>query len=127
MAARRPTAPSDRGWAEDYDGWAAAGNAGWSFAEVLPVFLSLESDADFVDEWHGATGPVPVHRPATAGLSTLQRAFVEAGLVVGHGQVADHNRAGAVGVGVMPRNERRRCADERGTYPSRPSPGAGQI
>ena len=96
-----------RGWAEDYDGWAAAGNAGWSFAEVLPVFLSLESDADFVDEWHGATGPVPVHRPATAGLSTLQRAFVEAGLAVGHGQVADHNRPGAVGVGAMPRNEQR--------------------
>ena len=28
----------NRGQAEDYDGWAALGNPGWSFAEVLPYF-----------------------------------------------------------------------------------------
>ena len=27
-----------RGQAQDYDGWAQAGNKGWSFAEVLPYF-----------------------------------------------------------------------------------------
>ena len=27
-----------RGYGRDYDGWAAAGLAGWSFADVLPYF-----------------------------------------------------------------------------------------
>ena len=29
--------------AEDFDGWAALGNAGWSYAEVLPYFQRLEA------------------------------------------------------------------------------------
>ena len=31
-----------RGQREDYDAWAAAGNAGWSYADVLPWFRKLE-------------------------------------------------------------------------------------
>src|SRR5204863_8714474 len=53
-----------RGWPDDYDGWAAAGNAGWSFADLLPVFRAVETDEDFTDEWHGTTGPIPITRPA---------------------------------------------------------------
>ena len=46
-AARRPTARSScAGWPADYDAWAAAGNTGWSFAELLPLFCAVESDAD---------------------------------------------------------------------------------
>jgi len=42
----------------DYDGWASAGNTGWSFAEVLPYFCKLETDIDFASaEWHGSSGP----------------------------------------------------------------------
>ncbi len=33
---------SIRGQREDYDAWAAAGNLGWSFADVLPWFRKLE-------------------------------------------------------------------------------------
>ena len=29
-----------RGHARDYDDWAAAGNAGWGWADVLPVFTT---------------------------------------------------------------------------------------
>ena len=36
-----------RGHPADYDAWARAGNHGWSFEEVLPFFVRLESDADF--------------------------------------------------------------------------------
>lgn len=32
-----------RGAAEDYDGWAALGNDGWSWADVLPIFLRIEN------------------------------------------------------------------------------------
>ena len=46
-----------RGWPQDYDQWAAMGNPGWSFADLLPVFRAIESDADFGGDWHGTGGP----------------------------------------------------------------------
>lgn len=49
-----------RGQAEDYDGWAAAGNSGWSFAEVLPWFKKSENQARGADEFHGVGGPQKV-------------------------------------------------------------------
>jgi choline dehydrogenase len=93
-----------RGWPDDFDDWAAAGNPGWSFDDLLPVFAAMENDADINDEWHGQSGPVPVHRAARDDLSPLQRAFVEAACAAGHPQVLDHNRPGAIGVGSLPRN-----------------------
>jgi choline dehydrogenase len=47
-----------RGQREDYDGWAAAGNAGWSYADVLPWFRKLEHNVRGANEWHGAQGPL---------------------------------------------------------------------
>ena len=35
-----------RGNAKDYDHWAALGNAGWSFRDVLPYFIKLEDMKD---------------------------------------------------------------------------------
>ena len=93
-----------RGWPDDFDGWAAAGNPGWSFDELLPFFRDMENDADVGDAWHGRSGPVPVHRAAPDELSPLQRAFVEAACAAGHALVVDHNRPGAIGVGALPRN-----------------------
>ena len=49
---------SIRGQRQDYDGWAAAGNAGWSYADVLPYFRRLEH-APFGDPaFHGIDGPL---------------------------------------------------------------------
>jgi choline dehydrogenase len=95
-----------RGWPQDYDQWAAGGNPGWSFADLLPVFRAIESDADFGGGWHGNSGPVPIRRPAAGDLSPLQRAFAEAAAAAGHPLVGDHNQPGAVGVGPAPRNAR---------------------
>ena len=95
-----------RGWPADYDGWAAAGNPGWSFADLLPFFRVMEADSDFDDEWHGSTGPIPVKRPSPDDLTPLQAAFVATSLAAGHAAVDDHNRPGAVGAGAMPRNVR---------------------
>jgi choline dehydrogenase len=95
-----------RGRPADYDGWAAGGNPGWSFAELLPVFRAVEADQDFSDEWHGTAGPIPVSRPARADLAPLQQAFISAAMAAGHHYVADYNRPSAEGVGPFPRNVR---------------------
>ena len=94
-----------RGAVEDYDRWAALGNPGWSFDEVLPAFRRLEHDLDFPDAgWHGADGPLPVRRYPDEEIDPVQRAFLEAAVAVEDAPVEDHNRPGAVGIGKVPAN-----------------------
>ncbi|MBV9632189.1 MAG: choline dehydrogenase [Xanthobacteraceae bacterium] len=48
-----------RGHRLDYDDWAAAGNTGWSFREVLPYFKKSENNEEFGDSdplYHGKGG-----------------------------------------------------------------------
>jgi len=49
-----------RGQPGDFDDWAAAGNPGWSWRELLPYFRKLEDHAWGASEFHGAGGPVHV-------------------------------------------------------------------
>ncbi|HEV2332294.1 MAG TPA: GMC family oxidoreductase N-terminal domain-containing protein, partial [Gammaproteobacteria bacterium] len=49
-----------RGHPSDYDAWAAMGNAGWSYEDVLPYFTRAEANLTFRDRWHGNAGPLPV-------------------------------------------------------------------
>jgi choline dehydrogenase len=95
-----------RGRPADYDGWAAAGNPGWSFDDLLPTFRAVEADPAGDGEWHGASGPIPVWRPSRADLTPLQLAFADAAVAAGHSWVGDLNHPRAEGVGPMPRNVR---------------------
>jgi choline dehydrogenase-like flavoprotein len=45
-----------RGHRSDYDRWAAEGNAGWSWDEVLPYFRKSEHNERGADAFHGADG-----------------------------------------------------------------------
>ena len=94
---------AQRGAPQDYDGWVALGNPGWSFADVLDDFRRLESDTDFNDEWHGSNGPIPVRRHPRIELNPVQAAFIAGAIASGHQYVPDHNRPGVVGAGVSPR------------------------
>jgi choline dehydrogenase len=47
-----------RGQAEDYDGWAALGNEGWAWKDVLPTFKKLENNERGESAYHGANGPL---------------------------------------------------------------------
>jgi len=50
-----------RGHPRDYDDWARAGNAGWDWQGVLPLFRRSENNADLRDPaLHGTSGPVHV-------------------------------------------------------------------
>jgi choline dehydrogenase-like flavoprotein len=86
-----------RGQPQDYDGWAAAGCAGWAWDDVLPYFKRSEDNARGADAWHGVGGPLHVEdlrerNPATA-------AFVEAAVRAGYAFNADFNGASQEGVG----------------------------
>jgi choline dehydrogenase-like flavoprotein len=94
-----------RGSPGDYDAWAAAGNPGWSFDDLLPYFVRLESDVDFGDQpWHGDSGPIPIRRYGPAELTQVGAAGLEALEALGLDTVADHNAPGAVGAGPTPVN-----------------------
>ncbi len=97
-----------RGAAADFDAWAARGNPGWSFADVLPAFRRLEADAEFGgNPWHGDRGPIPVTRYPDLEPSAIHRAALLAFDALGFPSVDDHNEPDAVGVGRIPMSSRR--------------------
>ena len=96
-----------RGVPEDYDGWAQAGCAGWSFREVLPSFIRLESDADFPDApYHGRSGPVPIERPSREQMGPVDIGLADAAVALGYGWAADHNAPDATGASPAAHNNR---------------------
>ena len=94
-----------RGSAADYDRWAALGNPGWSFDDLLPYFRRIESDP-VGGPLHGTDGPVPVSRVADGDLSPVDRALVASAEELNIPYVADANGSPAQqpSVGPMPRN-----------------------
>ena len=88
-----------RGNALDYDGWAAGGAPGWSYAEVLPYFRKAESFAGGGDDYRGESGPLHTSRGALA--NPLYTAFIEAGEQAGYGRTADMNGYRQEGFGPM--------------------------
>ena len=91
-----------RGSARDYDSWAAAGNTGWAFEDLLPYFRRAESDP-LGSALHGDAGPVPVLRVGEAELSPLDRAFVAAADSLGFPFVADLNGSAEQSPRIGPR------------------------
>jgi choline dehydrogenase len=49
-----------RGQSLDYDGWAQAGNRGWSYDDVLPYFRKSENRETDVSDYRGRGGPLNV-------------------------------------------------------------------
>ncbi|HEU0221817.1 MAG TPA: GMC family oxidoreductase N-terminal domain-containing protein, partial [Paracoccaceae bacterium] len=88
-----------RGQREDFDEWAALGNAGWSFADVLPYFRRMEDWAGKPDPLRGMGGPLKV---GTAVAShELCEAFVTAAAQAGIPRNPDYNGATQEGAGYM--------------------------
>lgn len=87
-----------RGHASDYDGWAAAGCSGWSYADVLPYFLKSENNIRGGDALHGASGPLQVSDADWA--RPINRAFIEAGELRGFRRNDDFNGPDQEGFGL---------------------------
>ncbi len=80
----------------DHAAWAAVGNDGWGFEDVLPFYKAMESYSHGADEWHGRTGPYKVSRADTAGLSQTAVAAVSAAEELGYSLVDDANAPDSV-------------------------------
>jgi choline dehydrogenase-like flavoprotein len=87
-----------RGHRADYDGWAAAGNAGWSYDDVLPYFKRSENNERGADAWHGSGGPLNVKDLTSP--NRYAPLFVQAGQQAGHALNLDFNGAELEGVGM---------------------------
>ena len=99
-----------RGQPEDYNHWAALGNAGWGWNDVLPAFIRMEHNTRGASEYHGAEGPqwcsdIDVKHE-------LMEAIIDAGAQLGVPRNDDFNGARQEGVGYYQLFTRRgwRCS-----------------
>lgn len=87
-----------RGHPTDFDDWAAAGNPGWSYREVLPYFLRSENNDAYPDsDYHGHGGAMNVtdiKRP-----NPMTPAFLEAMHALGFKRNHDFNGPSSEGYG----------------------------
>ena len=87
-----------RGHPTDFDDWAAAGNPGWSYREVMPYFLRSENNDAYPNSpYHGHGGPMNVifiKRP-----NPMTPAFLAAMDSLGFRRNADFNGADSEGYG----------------------------
>lgn len=109
-----------RGQAQDYDAWAARGNRGWSFAELLPYFKGIERRVGSADErYRGRNGELPVtdipwHHP-------LCEAFIAGAASLGFPRDVDYNASSSECTGYYQRvieGERRVSAARAFLYPA---------
>ena len=88
-----------RGQAEDFDGWAAAGNPGWGWQDVLPYFRKSEDFAQGDGSYHGTGGPMHVS-DTTDQVHPICRDYLAAGQQAGLPLNNDFNGASQEGVGL---------------------------
>ena len=86
-----------RGHRQDYDEWAALGNTGWSYDELLPYFKRSESNASLRNEFHGQEGPLPVSDLQSG--NPMQDVFMDAATQAGFKRNDDFNGAEQEGLG----------------------------
>lgn len=78
-----------RGNRRDYDSWAAMGNYGWSYEEVLPYFIKSEDNRNpYIsgNEYHGTGGLLTIQEAPYR--TPLAAAFIQAGVELGKATVS---------------------------------------
>jgi choline dehydrogenase len=103
-----------RGHRSDYDDWAAAGNPGWGWDDVLPYFKRAEDQSRGESALHGTGGPLSVDDLSFT--NALSDVFIEAGQQAGFARNLDFNGPAQRGVGFYQVTQRqgRRCSTAAG-------------
>jgi choline dehydrogenase len=94
-----------RGFPQDYDAWAAAGNPGWGWDDVLPFFTRSEDHDIQTDGFHGQGGPQHV-TDISGSVHPLCNWFLETGRTMGHRVTPDFNGPDGEGFGIYQINTR---------------------
>lgn len=89
-----------RGQAADFDAWAAAGNVGWGWDTVFPIFGAIENYSGAESTWRGTDGPLPV-RNIELEAHPLCAVFLAAAEEAGLRHAADINSATLEGAGIF--------------------------
>lgn len=94
-----------RGNADDYDAWERDwGCHGWNFRTLIPYFRRAEGNQRFVNEFHGADGPLGVSMPIAA--LPVADAFIKAAQQYGIPYNPDFNGAKQEGAGFYQLTQR---------------------
>jgi choline dehydrogenase len=93
-----------RGQANDYDGWAADGNPGWAWKDVLPLFKQSENHFAGDSEFHGAAGEWRIERQRLSW--PILDAFRQAAAQSGIASIDDFNRGDNEGCGYFQVNQK---------------------
>jgi len=88
-----------RGHPQDYDDWQAAGNPGWGWQDVLPLFKRMEDHSLGASAVHGTGGPLHVDA-SRRGLHPLSDQFIAACAELGMPVTEDFNGERQEGVGI---------------------------
>jgi choline dehydrogenase len=94
-----------RGQAADYDGWRQAGNPGWGWDDVLPLFKRAEDHYAGASEFHGTGGEVRIERQRLRW--DVLDAFEEAAEQYGVPATKDFNTGDNYGVALFDVTQRR--------------------
>ena len=86
-----------RGQQADYDHWAALGNPGWGWDDVLPYFKKAEHNERGANALHGTDGPLNVMDLRSP--NRFGKLFIEAGVQAGYPVNPDFNGPQQEGVG----------------------------
>ena len=109
-----------RGAPQDFDTWAAMGNPGWNWSDVLPWFRRLEDSERGSTPFRGTGGPLHVS-DVTSEVHPLCHAFLAAGAEVGLPLSSDLNGASCDGVGLYEITTRRGRRESASTAYLRPA------
>ena len=91
-----------RGQPADYDNWAALGNPGWSYEDVLPYFAKNERRVGEGDDAvRGRNGRIPV--TDMDWFHPVSETFIDAAVKQGYPRNPDYNSGDQEGVGYFQR------------------------
>ncbi|WP_339487419.1 GMC family oxidoreductase [Pseudomonas sp. EL_65y_Pfl2_R95] len=94
-----------RGQRQDYDGWAAAGNSGWAWDDVLPIFKRSENHYGGDTELHGGKGEWRVEQQRLKW--DVLESFRQAAAQTGIASIEDFNGGDNEGCSYFQVNQRR--------------------
>ncbi|MEM6489510.1 MAG: GMC family oxidoreductase N-terminal domain-containing protein [Pseudomonadota bacterium] len=102
-----------RGQRQDYERWAQAGNRGWGWDDVLPLFKRSERHEDGETAVHGGSGGLSVSRIRSR--SRIAEAFIGAAVEMGVPRTDDYNGEQQEGAGYFHQTARGgfRCSSAR--------------